>query len=556
MEIELGLLGAVALMGIAMQLRILKILKRKLEEIAVEARRRNQDEDAQVAERFNEVDVEREEWEKAHPADFNAHGRQMSGASALTPLMKYGDHTPGTPVTPATAYDGVPSLHALEEGTRPRKPSGLSEYNPDGRRSQSPGAIPALDLGTELQEVVPDTFMAEGSSSRMASADPAGLEELHRKEALLAEIQSLRKSIHGLKEDGSSAQSRRLSMSSRRTLSNDLNTAFGRATPSSLVPLEGTRSRVQSMALSNISQPDPVPRSSSAPLVAEDWDAYVQERKLLQPPAGVTAPIATSPTSPYSPVAPAVVEALAERHRREESFRTGQPLQPSARRPTTDLAALQARIGTNQDASSEDLPLAALAQARQHERKPSNDTRAPVTILPPAKTNAPRPQLAPRTRTHEELTERHREKMREMQAPVSAADKERSQLDAAKNRWSRSMAAERDAVQRRQAEKAAELAAREGDARKSADASRPSGHARSLSADKLAMLPGALTSARRQSTMKVEDWQKQRSSPDNVAEPTASRRMSKAPAAPAPTVPFPDNRASRRMSSAPREYPN
>ena len=45
MQIELGLTGAVALMGIAVQLRILKVLQKKLHEIAQEERK--QDEEAE-----------------------------------------------------------------------------------------------------------------------------------------------------------------------------------------------------------------------------------------------------------------------------------------------------------------------------------------------------------------------------------------------------------------------------------------------------------------------------------------------------------------------------
>ena len=53
MEVELGLIGAVALMGAAVQLRILKILQIKLKEIAVEQKKRDEELEAQAWLRLN-----------------------------------------------------------------------------------------------------------------------------------------------------------------------------------------------------------------------------------------------------------------------------------------------------------------------------------------------------------------------------------------------------------------------------------------------------------------------------------------------------------------------
>ena len=78
----------------------------------------------------------------------------------------------------------------------------------------------------------------------------------------------------------------------------------------------------------------------------------------------------------------------------------------------------------------------------------------PPTILPPRKATSP-PAQQPRTVTYEELTERHREKLRELQAPVTNAEKQQVEVDAAKARWERSKTAERQAVAKRQAMTAA-----------------------------------------------------------------------------------------------------
>ena len=62
MQIELGLMGAIALMGMAVQFQILKILQRKLKEIKEEQRRLDAIAVSRAAERFASLDVEKEEW--------------------------------------------------------------------------------------------------------------------------------------------------------------------------------------------------------------------------------------------------------------------------------------------------------------------------------------------------------------------------------------------------------------------------------------------------------------------------------------------------------------
>jgi hypothetical protein len=116
--------------------------------------------------------------------------------------------------------------------------------------------------------------------------------------------------------------------------------------------------------------------------------------------------------------------------------------------------------------------------------------------------------------------------MREMQAPLTQAEKEQADLETAKSRWERSKDIEKSVVTKRQAEQAA-IYAKEDKKRKSQDdrdrtAAKSGGlkasetsddvnnkghHSRSLSADKLGPIGGIGTSSKRLSTMKVEDWQ-------------------------------------------------
>lgn len=64
MQIELGLVAAVALMGGAVQLRILRVLQRKLKEIGEEQKRRDEEAELNMSYRFAELVKEKEEWEK------------------------------------------------------------------------------------------------------------------------------------------------------------------------------------------------------------------------------------------------------------------------------------------------------------------------------------------------------------------------------------------------------------------------------------------------------------------------------------------------------------
>jgi len=156
-----------------------------------------------------------------------------------------------------------------------------------------------------------------------------------------------------------------------------------------------------------------------------------------------------------------------------------------------------------------------------------------------------------------------------LQAPVTNAEKEQAQLEAVKARWERSKVAERQAVTKRQAERAAAVQAKGSRRHRSEDTTQEKSntnrqssaprdsarrHSRSRSADKLSTIPTptARSSSARLSTLKVEDWQRYQTEQGHSPS-TPTRRDS--------GVPFPDSkghdhRPNRRMSGLPREPPN
>ncbi|KAJ8083907.1 hypothetical protein AAF712_000816 [Marasmius tenuissimus] len=547
MQIELGLMGALALMGIAVQLRVLRVLQYKLREIAAEQKVRDEEAETQASSRLALLERERAEWEKDH--SMNSMSKQYSNMSGM-PLMKDHDGS-ASPATPEHRSDVT---HVGD--SRPRNHSNVSEFmaapTPEGEikravRNQVPGALPALDLGFGLKDDVPDGLMASDNGEQNRALSAAELENIKRKDELVAEINSIRRSIEALKsgspEPASTLGSRRPSLTSRRTLSMDANNALLPG-PSHMRPPreQDPRARTHSMELlGNAQDGESISRPSSAPLRDLDWDAYVQDRKLLQPPAGISPPIPTTPvnrsTSSRIQMPAAVTDAMNQRRRRESSLGFG-------------------------DDPSEDVPLSDMVRPK---RRSSTGGNIPVTILPPKKNiAAPTPQRPPtRTKTFEELNERHREKMRDLQSPLTNAEKEIAELEAAKKRWERSRQLEKEAVTKRQAEKAAQLEKRKrgedeidrSGRNKAATGNSSKRHSRSLSADRLAALGGSTNNSKRLSTMKVEDWQRYQQDAEPARAPQGSGSGSKrdSRAWHSESVPFPGGRGghSRHKSRDP-----
>lgn len=295
-----------------------------------------------------------------------------------------------------------------------------------------------------------------------------------------------------------------------------------------------------------------ISRPSSAPMQDESsWDDYVKERKLFQPPGGATAPIIPGPQAQRASlnVPNAVAEALARRREQEVAYDAREFGAPGNHNRSSSYGFAEERMAR---------PNSGLLNNGQQKAATTN-TRAPVTILPPRRPDsgiqqAPQQQArpsAPRTRTFEELTERHRERMRDMQRPLSEAEREQASLAEARARWERSKAAEKREASKRLAEKEAALKQRMEEREMREKDQKKNTHERSLSADRLGKLPSANvgSSSKRQSMLKVEDWRRYQQDTDQAGPaqaqaqaPAASRRDS--------NVPFPGaQNAGKRQSS-------
>ena len=521
MEIELGLIAAVALMGAAVQFRVPVMLRVRLEQIAEEHKRRDEELEARAAERFPSIQHEQEEWE-------NKHGHHRTSSSA--PLIQDGS----TPPTPSQHSRPLSSVFSL--GGRGITPvaeyfTGTTGPTTADRASQNAGLLPAMDLGGNVKDKLPEKMI-----SKIALVDEHP--EIKQKRELLGEIREIRRSIDALSTVSYGTKGTRLSLGDIDATATREAALAASATMSSTVGGSG-RERVKSM----IAMPTPRPASSLAmpsgarpsstpldPKESYDWDTYVRERQLFVPPVGISAPIPTS-TVPEAlqrslsnriPQSEAVSAALEDRKRRESLF----SLTTSTRLADTKENAESShtsRLSHDLDSS---------VNAEGHTTRPApahtntshalHNAHVPITVLAPRKDTATTSVAspAPRVLTYEELTERHKSRMRALQKPLSKAAEEEATLAEARERWERSKAVEKEAMAKRHAEKAAEVDAKLKEREKvkrtskspdAGDPERRRSKRGSLSLDGLNSLTG---SGRLSTAAKVEEWQKaQQSNP-------------------------------------------
>ncbi|KAH7104570.1 hypothetical protein BKA62DRAFT_692663 [Auriculariales sp. MPI-PUGE-AT-0066] len=532
MQIELGLVAAIFLMGASVQLRVLAVLKRRLREISDEEAQREAEVEARATHQFGAVQKDMEQWEKLH-------GRTRSNLSAI-PLLGSDGH-------PATPHGGTDSQLSLPTGAARSRMSGepnlMSDTPP---RSQTPGLLPALELGEGVKRSVPQDFLTADGKKPLTPEEEA---EAARRDELMAEISSIRRSIDVLRSAtgtpnqsmGSDGRSRVQSFGQsliemdmrggaedrQRTRSMDAyrNSALiddPHHIRTSSTPMAPSHQLRPSMGVGgSISRPTSVP-------LQDDWDAYRQNRTIVVPNSNEVAPEPPRRSSLFS-MPTAVVDAITRRQQRENDFIETGAVDP---RSDVDMAKVY-RDALAQDAYNARSPYNAStppAARSTHKKMASLGNYLPpsfmgttatpppqssqVTILPPSR-QSPGPNsisasASPQVRTFEELTARHRDKLRALQNPLSAAEKEQARLNEAKERWERSKSIEKTVMQRKEqdslAKRGKDRGGRSGHDQEyvlESSEARPARHGRSGSVDKL----GADSRAsRRMSTMKVEDW--------------------------------------------------
>jgi len=543
MQIELGIMGAVAIMGMAVQARILVVLQARLREITAEQEKKNAEIEAKAAERFANIDGDIEEWEKEHG---ELLGRE--------PFRKLQDLEASPTLGPESER---PSSQFSLMGTRRQMKlsgtMGATSQTPPEEKNDAP--LLSLDFGKSVEESIPADFVAKNVSTSTQSIPADALskdQDLKKKVELLSEIQNIRNSIAMLKQEtattsaivasSSTSRSATVSLDSRYKLDTgirnshlapDSSTAYARGRsfdistlPSPRAGTSGPSNRTHSFGASSLglNHPSSIERPKSTPLgIAEkDWEDYLNNRKLFQPPAGVTAPIPTTAIGPIKPqprtheiaVSSAVKEAMEARRLRESAFVEGGP--------SAVLELEKERTGAtylppaSNNGNDEDIPLAVVSRHKKSMSSVSgmgnfglgSRTAKPTpVILPPQPKQQPQPQ--PPVRTFEELTERHKEKMRSLQEPVTRTIEQEAELAAVKQRWERSKTVEREVMARREAEKRTN--SREPGGRTGNGGGYSRRHSRGQSVDNLLAAGGGVGEPRERkmsSQMKVQEWQR------------------------------------------------
>ena len=544
MQIELGIMGAVAIMGMAVQARILVVLQARLREITAEQEKKNAEIEAKAAERFANIEGDIEEWEKEH-------GRLLGmGASRKLQDLEASPTLAPESERPSSQFS---FMGMRRQGQLSATMGSTSKFPPE-EKNDTP--LLSLDFGKSVEESIPTDFV-EKDISTPAQSIPADVlakdGDLKKKAELLSEIQNIRNSIAILRQETSTAsavvassstsRSATVSLDSRykldtssknsflapdpltthaRTRSLDINAL---ASPRGATP--GPSGRKQSFGASSLgtTHPSSIERPKSTPLgIAEkDWEDYLNNRKLFQPPAGVTAPIPTTSIGPVKPqprlhevaVSPAVKEAIEARRLRESAFVVGglsEVLEVEKER----AGATYVPPGAN-NGNDEDIPLAVMSRHKKSTSSLSgmgnfglgSRTTKPAPVILPPQPKQPQPQPQPPVRTFEELTERHKEKMRALQEPVTRTIEQEAELTAMKKRWERSKAVEREVMARREAEKRAN--SREPEARTGSGGAYSRRHSRSQSGEILQAASGGVGEPRERkmsSQMKVQEWQR------------------------------------------------
>lgn len=490
MVVELGLVGATAVMGAAVQLRFLQVFMQRLKEITQAEAQREQEREEKAAQRFTGIERDRLLWEREH-----GNGRDSETLGGRR------------------TEDGKLRSVDLETGLSTPDLKGAAAGTP-------PSFMPTLDFGNrataaELSAgVVQDDPATDSSLDALAEKDP----ELRDKMKLLDEIRRVKQNIEALREhqpprsasptqtvytgllgaDRSSSGRSRTNSRPLSTASMPIDTAIAEdpaaeaagalaASPTRPPraakpdPRHRTRSYDGSYALGLRptmldSSDDDALNLSKTLKVPEDpakmhWDQYTKDRSLFTPPAGISAAI---PASDYIvPVSPAVQEALERRVARESAIESGEvwqaPPPPAARAasPRVSGDANRHSVAFPKDvvtpSSTQRYPqaLAPKASGREdpsHRRQASGSTNVVVVPNPPKpkthKKTSSSPPITPPPRvvTAGELDERHRQRMRALQRPITEREAEAAKLDEAKARWENSRRIERTVMERKEKE--------------------------------------------------------------------------------------------------------
>ncbi|EJT97820.1 hypothetical protein DACRYDRAFT_119049 [Dacryopinax primogenitus] len=352
--VELSLIAVLFLCSLAIQLRVVPLLraaKQRQAEARAVAEREEEEDKARQGLESEYMRAEREEWEARH-------GRSAGPSTGSSPLLD--DKKDGRPSSTfsllpsfpfnGTAGNGHANGNGNGNGTTPEDSrhsrslsismlqNGAEYFDPSrpgagDRRSTSLGALPALNLGglteptgslgiplaatTSTTPSLPSPSPSPRPSSNYRDPETeAAVQDLKEKMALLDEIRTIKASIGKLKSETGS-----LNLAREESRANS-DASRARTNSGMTLELPGRDVR-RSSSPSPALTPAPGPTSPTAGLGPE-WDAYLKQRKLYVPPPFPQAPApVVQPSAERVRQSDHVLLALEGRRRRESMLELG-----------------------------------------------------------------------------------------------------------------------------------------------------------------------------------------------------------------------------------------
>jgi hypothetical protein len=303
--------------------------------------------------------------------------------------------------------------------------------------------------GLGLEEILsPDT----GRQTPATAA--AGDAELESKLKLLEEVKRARESVHSSLERiraGTPTPSVNPGLPSPTT-----SVTPGLNRPVSSVDMRSRRGSTSSSRMLD----DPRVATQS------EWDNYVQSRNVITPPVnnspGLHNPAmnrGTSQSSHYAVVSDSVARAVKSRRERTTSMMDLSVPEQGEWGAREMLDTTPASVGMGRRALSYHESPANLAYQGRPQYRESN-SHASFRDSGDYGSRS-RQSSGPRTMTNEELAERHRKRLSALQDPVTAKIREPLEVANARAEWEKQKRIERAQMQKREAERLAQLAERE-----------------------------------------------------------------------------------------------
>ncbi|KZT51555.1 hypothetical protein CALCODRAFT_125980 [Calocera cornea HHB12733] len=343
--VELSLIAALFLISLAIQLRVVPMLKAAKERQAEQRAAAAREEEEEKARQGLEGDflrAERDEWEARHgrsgagtggtgtsassPAlDDKKDGRPSSQFSLLPSFVPYTGNAATSPGEADARHSRSLSISKLQNGA-----DYFDSAKAGDRRSSTLSALPTLNLGglteptgslgipiatTTSTPSLPTPSPSPGPSYRDPDTE-AAVADLKEKMALLDEIRTIRASIGKLKSETGSINLAR--EESRQTHASDAS----RARTLSGYTLDVPRGEAR-----RSSSPTPAPGaggagpSSPTAGLGPEWDAYLKQRKLYVPPPFPQVP--APPRAERIRQSDHVQQAIEGRRRRESMLELG-----------------------------------------------------------------------------------------------------------------------------------------------------------------------------------------------------------------------------------------